>query len=79
MVNPIICKEKANTKEGKALSSELEDLNWQLQIAEFDIKKLSATYTVKKMAYKEFIGYSLTDEEKKELKSAKEFLDGSAV
>lgn len=71
MVNPIKAKEKAMSSEGRKLANELEEINWQLQMKEYELHKLNNEYIVKNCAYKEFIGYELTDKDKENLKKLK--------
>lgn len=79
-MNPLIAKNKAMSSEGRKLSNELEELNWQLQMTEYELQKKSALYTIKKLEYKVFLGHKLTDDEQKEMKSAKEYMrDGCAL
>lgn len=74
MVNPVIAKEKAMSSQGRAMANELEELNWKMQMLEFEINKLSNEYIVKKCEYKIYLGYELNDEDKDSLKKAKEEL-----
>lgn len=80
MVNPLKAKEKAMSSEGRKLANELEELNWHIQMKQFEVHKLNCRYLVKNAEYKRFLGYSLTEKEELELKQAQEDLNnGSAV
>lgn len=75
MVNPIKVKELALSPKGKEMSSELENLNWKIQELTFELDKVKAEYCVKSSKYKEFIGYSLSKEDKESVKKSEEFLN----
>lgn len=74
MVNPVIAKEKAMSSQGRAMANELEELNWKMQMLEYEIHKLNNEYIVKNCEYKIYLGYELNDKDKESLKKAKEEL-----
>lgn len=83
-VNPFLVKKLAETPEAKILVSELEELNWQMQVASWNLDLLGAKYNAKKLKYLKTIGYEISDKEIKEAEKladdfGKENINGSAV
>lgn len=78
MVNPFDAKEKAMSSEGRKLANELEELNWHIQMKQYEIHKLNCLYLVKNVQYKKFLGYSLTEKEELEFKQAQGDLDNGS-
>ena len=74
MVNPIKAKEKAMSSEGRKIANSLEELNWQIQMKQFELHKLNCQYIIENSKYKEFLGYELDEKAKSELKQAQEDL-----
>lgn len=79
-MNPLLAKNKAMSAEGRKMADELEELNWKIQMCQFDLCNLNNQYVIKNAAYKEFLGYKLTEKDLEELKKCKEDLkDGSSI
>lgn len=79
MVNPVIAKKNAMSSKGREFANELEELNWQIQMKQYELHLLNCKYVVKNSQYKEFLGYSLNDKEIDELKNAQEDLKNGST
>lgn len=62
-VNPFLVRKNSEKPEVKKMVEELEDLNWQVQLASWNLDLLGAKYNLKKLKYLKAIGYDITDEE----------------
>lgn len=69
-----LVREKMNSSEGMQLLSELNLLHLDVEDFEQTLDCLKCKYFIKSLEYKQFLGYTLTDKESKDLEQAKEDL-----
>lgn len=74
MVNPLKAKDKAMSSDGRKMANELEELNWQIQMKQYELHFLNCQYVIKNSEYKKFIGYELNEKELADYKQAEEDL-----
>lgn len=70
-----LVRQKMNSDEGKELLADLNSLRLDVEDFEQTLNCLKCKYFIQSLEYKKFLGYSLSDEEIKNLEKAKEDLE----